>query len=70
MVRRRNAGHTALTKGSTGRLARAVRNRVLEDLNRNGSEILPYSLERELVRNLAIAAEAEGRADLVPMWAG
>src|SRR6202041_744060 len=69
-LRRRDAGHTALTKGFTGRLARAVRNRVMEDLNRNGSEILPYPLQRELVRNLAIAAEAADRADLVPMWAG
>jgi len=42
----------------------------MEDLSRNGTEILPYPLQRELVRNLAIAAEAAGRADLVPMWAG
>src|ERR1700732_1170037 len=69
-LRRRNAGHTALTKGFTGRLARAIRNRVMEDLNRNGTEILPYPRQRELVRNLAIAAEAAGRADLVPVWAG
>ena len=69
-LRRRNAGHTALTKGFTGRLARGIRNRVMENLNRNGAEILPYPLQRELVRNLAIAAEAAGRADLVPIWAG
>jgi nitronate monooxygenase len=69
-LRRGSAGHTALTKGFTGRLARAIHNRVMEDLNRNGTEILPYPLQRELVRNLAIAAEAAGRADLVPMWAG
>jgi nitronate monooxygenase len=69
-LRRRNAGHTDLTKGFTGRLARAIHNRVMEDLNRNGTEILPYPLQRELVKNLTIAAEAAGRADLVPMWAG
>jgi len=69
-LQRRNAGHTGLTKGFTGRLARAVHNRVMEDLNRNGTEILPYPPQRELVRNLAIAAEAAGRADLLPMWAG
>src|SRR6266852_1065413 len=69
-LREKKAGHTALTKGFTGRLARAIHNRVMEDLNRNGTEILPYPLQRELVRNLAIAAEAAGRADLVPMWAG
>src|SRR6202043_2434443 len=70
VLRGKNAGHTALTKGFTGRLARAIHNRVMEDFNRNGTEILPYPLQQELVRNLAIAAEAAGRADLVPMWAG
>jgi nitronate monooxygenase len=69
-LRRHDAGHTALTKGFTGRLARGIHNRVMENLNRNGADILPYPLQRELVRNLAIAAEAAGRADLVPMWAG
>ena len=69
-LRQRNAKHTALTKGFTGRLARGIHNRVMEDLNRAGTEILPYPLQRALVRNLTIAAEAAGRADLVPMWAG
>jgi len=69
-LRRRDAKHTALTKGFTGRLARGIRNRLLEDLNQAGTEILPYPLQRELVRILTIAAEAAGRADLVPMWAG
>jgi nitronate monooxygenase len=62
--------HTALTKGFTGRLARGIHNRLMEDLNARGTEILPYPLQRGLVRNLAIAAEAAGRVDLVPMWAG
>jgi nitronate monooxygenase len=69
-LRRRDAKHTALTKGFTGRLARGIRNHLMEDLNRAETEILPYPLQRELVRNLTIAAEAAGRADLVPMWAG
>jgi nitronate monooxygenase len=42
----------------------------MENLNRTGTEILPYPLQRELVRNLTIAAEAAGRTDLVSMWAG
>ena len=66
----RNAGHTALTKGFTGRLARGIHNRLMEELNRNESQILPYPLQRGLIRNLPIAAEAAGRADLVPLWAG
>jgi nitronate monooxygenase len=66
----RKAGHTGLTKGFTGRLARAIRNRLMEELNAKGVEILPYPLQRGLVRNLSMAAEAAGRSDLVPMWAG
>jgi len=69
-LRGKKAGHTALTKGFTGRLARGIYNRLLEELNQEGTAILPYPLQRGLVRNLAIPAEAAGRADLVPMWAG
>jgi nitronate monooxygenase len=64
------AGHTALTRGFTGRLARGIHNRLLEELNREGTPILPYPLQRTLVRNLAIPAEAAGRSDLLPLWAG
>jgi nitronate monooxygenase len=69
-LRGREAGHTALTKGFTGRLARGIHNRLLEELNRKETEILPYPLQRGLVRNLSIAAETAGRADLLTLWAG
>src|SRR6266567_331256 len=69
-LRGNEAGHTALTKGFTGRLARAIHNRLLEELNAEGTAILPYPLQRRLVRNLAIPAEAAGRSDLLPLWAG
>ena len=66
----KKAGHTALTKGFTGRLARGIHNRLMDELNQKGTEILPYPLQRGLVRNLSSAAEVEGRSDLLPMWAG
>src|SRR6266403_3721460 len=69
-LREKKAGHTALTKGFTGRLARGIHNRLLEELNQEGTAILPYPLQRGLVRNLAIPAEAAGRSDLLPLWAG
>jgi nitronate monooxygenase len=59
-----------LTKGFTGRLARGSQNRLMEELNRNGTEILSYRLQRGVVRNLSIAAEDAGRSDLLPLWAG
>src|SRR6202171_1033921 len=70
VLRGKNAGHTALTKGFTGRLARGIHNRLLEGLKQGGTAILPYPLQRSLLRNLAIPAEAAGRSDLLPLWAG
>jgi nitronate monooxygenase len=64
------AQRTSLTKGFTGRLARGVHNQLLEDLNRPGVAILPYPLQRHLVRNLSIPAEKAGRAEFLPLWAG
>src|SRR6266849_5826885 len=69
-LRGKKAGYTALTKGFTGRLARGIHNRLLQELNQEGTAILPYPLQRSLLRNLAIPAEAAGRSDLLPLWAG
>ena len=69
-LRGRDAGHTGLTKGFTGRLARGIRNRLMEEFNRREAAILPYPLQRALVRSLSMAAEAAGRPDLLPLWAG
>lgn len=69
-LRSDQAKQTGLTRGFTGRLARAIRNRLLDELNQKGTEILPYPLQRGLVRNLSIPAEKAGRADLLPLWAG
>ena len=66
----KQAGHTALTRGFTGRLARGIHNRLMEELNQKRTEILPYPLQRAVVRNLSIAAEAAGQSDLLPLWAG
>jgi nitronate monooxygenase len=64
------ANETALTRGFTGRLARGIKNRLLDELNQKDAEILPYPLQRALVRHLSIPAETAGRPDLLPLWAG
>jgi nitronate monooxygenase len=63
------AQRTSLTRGFTGRLARGIHNQLIEELNRPEVEILPYPLQRMLVRNLGIPAEKAGRAEL-QLWAG
>ena len=64
------AKQTALTRGFTGRLARGIKNRLVDELNQKDTEILPYPLQRALVRHLSIPAEKAGRPELLPLWAG
>jgi nitronate monooxygenase len=64
------AKQTALTRGFTGRLARGIKNRLLDELNQKDVEILPYPLQRALVRHLSIPAEKAGMPELLPLWAG
>jgi len=64
------AKQTALTRGFTGRLARGIKNRLLDELDQKDIEILPYPLQRALVRHLSIPAEKAGRPELLPLWAG
>jgi nitronate monooxygenase len=64
------ARQTSLTRGFTGRLARGIKNHLLDELNQPDIEILPYPLQRSLVRHLSTAAELAGRPELLPLWAG
>ena len=65
-----SAGQTALSRGFTGRLSRGVDNELLQMLNKPGAEILPYPLQRALIRSLALPAQKAGRSDLLALWAG
>jgi nitronate monooxygenase len=65
-----DAGKTALTRGFTGRLARAIQNELLKKVNDPNIEILPYPLQRYLMRSVSGPAEKAGRKEWIPMWAG
>lgn len=64
------AGHTALTRGFTGRLARGIHNQLLAAMNEPGVQILPYPLQRGLMRHLALPAQKADRPELLALWAG
>jgi nitronate monooxygenase len=64
------AAQTALTRGFTGRLARGINNELLQALNQPGIDILPYPLQRALMRSLALPAQKAGKAELLALWAG
>jgi nitronate monooxygenase len=64
------ANRTSLTRGFTGRLARGIHNQLMEEMNRPGVAVLPYPLQRALMRNLAVPAQQAGRGELLALWAG
>jgi nitronate monooxygenase len=61
---------TALTRGFTGRLARGIHNQLLAELNSPNVEILPYPLQRFLVKSLTTLAEKAANPELLQLWAG
>lgn len=69
-IRSGRAGQTALTQGFTGRLARGISNELLQMMNKPGTTILPYPLQRGLMRGLALPAQKADRSDLLALWAG
>jgi nitronate monooxygenase len=64
------AGRTALTRGFTGRLARGIHNELMQAMNEPNIEILPYPLQRVLMRSLALPAQKSGKDQLLALWAG
>lgn len=64
------AAITGLTRGFTGRLARGIKNQLMDELNSPEADILPYPLQRYLIRNLSVIAEKAGREEFIPMWSG
>lgn len=64
------ARNTALTRAFTGRLARGIRNRFIDDMRTVEQATLPYPVHAWLTGQLKQAAIAHGRADVLPLWSG
>lgn len=70
MLFRPEARHTDLTRAFSGRLARGVVNRLMEEFRERTDEIAPYPVQSWLTGALKPAAVAHARSDLLSLWAG
>lgn len=61
---------TAMTRAFSGRPARGLSNRFLEEFERDGPEPLPFPAQNALTRPLRAAAARQGRTELMSLWAG
>lgn len=62
--------YTVLTKVFTGRLARSMRNRFVEEMKAHECELSPYPVQSWLAGTLRAASIAQGRSDLISLSAG
>lgn len=64
------ADETAVTRAFSGRPARGVRNRFMDEVERTAVPIPPYPLQNDLTRTLRKAAADAADADAVSLWTG
>jgi nitronate monooxygenase len=65
-----SAGHTALTNLFSGRPARGIVNRLMEDLGPINPAAPAFPLAAGAISGLRKKAESEGLGDFSPLWAG
>ncbi len=64
------AQHTTLTRAFSGRLARGVRNRWIEEMAPHLNALAPFPVQNWFLSKLRPAAVKAGRTDLVSLWGG
>jgi nitronate monooxygenase len=61
---------TRVTRAFSGRAARGIVNRFMDEFDTAPDEILPFPMQNALTRPLRTAAAKLGRAELLNLWAG
>lgn len=64
------AKRTGLTDAFTGRLARGLRNRLMDELEARSSHPLPFPLQHAVTQTYAGPAVQQGKPELMTLWAG
>lgn len=65
-----DAGHTALTRAFTGRLARGIVNRFMREQAMHADDLPPYPVQNWFTAPIKAAAAAQDRPEFLPLWAG
>ena len=61
---------TRVTRAFSGRPARGIANRFMDEVERGADAILPYPYQNVLTRAMRTAAARQDRAELLSLWAG
>ena len=66
----RSARSTALTRVFSGRMARGIRNRFIEEMTSHEADLPPYPIQNWFTQSIRRAAAEAGRAEYLSLWAG
>ena len=69
-LRAAEAEATTVTEAISGKPARGIRNRYIDEIEALDEAILPYPAQYSISRDLRKAATERGDADFIAMWAG
>lgn len=61
---------TVLTKSYSGKYARGIRNRFIDDMEKYQEDILPYPFQNQMTKKIRSKAAAERRSDILHLWSG
>ena len=65
-----SARSTALTRVFSGRMARGIRNRFIEEMTPHEADLPPYPIQNWFTQSVRRAAAQAGRPEYLPLWAG
>lgn len=61
---------TRITSAFTGRYARGIKNTFISEMINHRDDILPYPLQRALIRDIILAASKQNNPELMTLWSG
>ena len=61
---------TVLTRSFTGKYARGIKNKFIDEMSSLEEEVAPYPIQNYLTRQLRNAAKQKGDSEYMSMWAG
>lgn len=65
-----SAVDTVITKAFSGRAARAIRNRFIQEVEASNAELLPFPIQNELTKDIRSASKEFTKAEFQSLWAG
>jgi nitronate monooxygenase len=61
---------TAITRAFSGRAARSLKNRFLNEMGEHEEELPPFPIQNALTKDVRAAAQRQDRPEFMSLWAG